>query len=469
MSDLPPQFPTLYKDLHHALKDWAKTDLPSPLIYLSLYQSYQRQGLSPRDATQQLFATALDGLAVQYPLHAQLLKQRFEAGQSIQQVANLLNLAPSTVFLKQREAISHLAEVIREMEHAHLLAREKLLARRLPPPSPLQIVGVDTVLVQLLNELGRSDAPWIICIEGMGGIGKTTLTDALARRAVQQGSFDEVVWLSAKPNAFNLDGTIQPATPAALSVGELTDALLRQVAGSAVASELSSTDEALRRLQTLFKAQPHLVVIDNLETLLDVEVLLPALLLLAAPTKFVLTSRKSFFAETLYHFAVPPLALPDALVLFHQEARARNLPALAEVGADSFETIYGTVGGNPLALRLVVGLAHVYEVDLILSDLAAARGEAVENLYTFIYRRAWEGLAEPARRALLSMPFVTDAGGRWEQLEMMSQLDASSLRQALMELVSLNLVDTRGTPIARRYTIHNLTRTFLQNQVAGWK
>jgi hypothetical protein len=36
-------------------------------------------------------------------------------------------------------------------------------------------------------------------------------------------------------------------------------------------------------------------------------------------------------------------------------------------------------------------------------------------------------------------------------------------------LVLLNLVDARGGLHERRYTIHSLTRTFLQEQVAKWK
>jgi hypothetical protein len=34
--------------------------------------------------------------------------------------------------------------------------------------------------------------------------------------------------------------------------------------------------------------------------------------------------------------------------------------------------------------------------------------------------------------------------------------------------VQLNLVDSRGDLKTRRYTIHNLTATFLQEQVVRW-
>jgi len=39
---------------------------------------------------------------------------------------------------------------------------------------------------------------------------------------------------------------------------------------------------------------------------------------------------------------------------------------------------------------------------------------------------------------------------------------------ALIRLVQLNLVDSRGDLLTRRYTIHYLTATFLQEQVVRW-
>ena len=39
---------------------------------------------------------------------------------------------------------------------------------------------------------------------------------------------------------------------------------------------------------------------------------------------------------------------------------------------------------------------------------------------------------------------------------------------ALNQLVTLKLVDARGGLNDRRYSIHNLTRTFLEEQVAQW-
>jgi DNA-binding MarR family transcriptional regulator len=48
-------------------------------------------------------------------------------------------------------------------------------------------------------------------------------------------------------------------------------------------------------------------------------------------------------------------------------------------------------------------------------------------------------------------------------------LDDAAVVGALDMLVKLNLVDVRGDLYQRRYTIHNLTRTFLHEQVLRWQ
>ena len=201
----------------------------------------------------------------------------------------------------------------------------------------------------------------------------------------------------------------------------------------------------------------------------DVETLLHTLRDLANPTKFLLTSRTSLFgAADLYHFAVPELTRPMTLGLVRQAARIRNLPDLLAASDDELQPIVETVGGNPLAIRLVVGQSHVHALDHILANLRAARGQTIEQLYTYIYRQAWDSLDETARRVLLVMPLVSSLGGTLAHIHKVSSLEIGAVTDALDRLIYLNLVDSRGDLKTRRYTIHNLTATFLQEQVIRW-
>jgi hypothetical protein len=155
--------------------------------------------------------------------------------------------------------------------------------------------------------------------------------------------------------------------------------------------------------------------------------------------------------------------------LIHYEASLSNPPYLQAASEAERKAVYQVVGGNPLALRLVVGQTHFFTLPTILADLPAGRGKQAEGLFTFIYRRAWEQLDEISRRVFLAMPLVAAGQGTLEHLADLIAIDSASLRDALTWLVTLNLVDRRGDAHEPFYTIHPLTRTFLHEQVLRWQ
>jgi transcriptional regulator with XRE-family HTH domain len=348
---------------------------------------------------------------------------------------------------------------------------QAVLEERLEKPTYTQLIGVEDHLDSLLRVLASPEPPWLISIEGFGGLGKTCLAHALSRRVIQQRLFDDFGWVSARQYVFHLGEGIKPVgLPAVLTVESLVEKLVAQLMPDTPRSDTLFAQQAQAILKTRLKRIPHLIVIDNLETVEDIEVLLPTLRELADPTKFLLTSRESLYHESgIYHFPLPELSETDALRLIRYETKLHNLTHLKQASDDDLKRIFEIVGGNPLAIRLVVGQIHEFALDVILDDLAQARGQTVEELYTFIYRRSWEALDEPARMLFLAMPLITDEGESLEGLIELSGLDAAAVRTSLRQLIDLNLANSFGDHNERYYSIHNLTRTFLHNQVLKWK
>lgn len=462
-------FATLRKDVHRALRDWHEADeTTTPLGYLYLFRRLQRQGVgNARRVTNRLLLQAIETLEATYDTDARFLQARFLERLPIHRLANQLNIAESTVYVVQRQAIARLAAVIRTQEEAATQDQRKLLLQRLEAPTYTELFGVDEALDKLRRLMADPGPPWLFAIEGIGGIGKTTLADALLRRLITQGRTDEVGWVSARQQRLNLGGGLDPVPAPALTAEQLVTALAAQLL-----PELNSQtppDKLLMTLQARLQATPHVVVIDNLETVGDVESLLPTLQTLVNPTKIILTSRRSLYSEpNIYHLRLPEMGPAVALQLIRQEARSSNLPELAAASDAELFPIYETVGGNPLALRLVVGQAHLYTLPSILYELQQARSRSAENLYEFIYRKAWEHLDPLSRQALLVMPLANPSGDEIDYLAEVGDLAIDELRTALSKLVTLNLVDARGGLYDRRYSIHGLTRTFLQEQVARW-
>lgn len=466
-----PGLTDLYEAVRQALRQWhGDNNIPSPLERLYLFRKAQRSGYTTiRRVTNQVLLDAMEQLKQTHEHDVKVLHLRFLDGWPVQRLARHFNVAESTIFTMQREAIERLADTLWQMDCAASAAQRAVLRARLEPASYSNLIGISEYLVQLQQLLVTSGPPWLVSIEGIGGIGKTSLADALLRQLIDANAFDEVGWVSARQTWLNFGGALRVSEKPMLTPETLIEQLLRQLLPDLAPPSGAPIEQSLRILEARLKASPYLIVVDNLETVADVEELLPTLQTLANPTKFVLTSRKSLYIEpNIYHFIVPELSEAHALQLIRQEAAWSNLPVLAAGQEADLLPIVQTVGGNPLALRLVIGQTHVHALETILEELRQARGQTAENLYTFIYRHAWNNLDELSQEVLLIMPLVQAQGESLEYLAEISELPASAIRQALNKLVMLNLVDARGGINDRRFSIHGLTRTFLQEQVAKW-
>ncbi|MEM7130400.1 MAG: NB-ARC domain-containing protein [Chloroflexota bacterium] len=475
MSTAQPDFSDrqgiLYEKILQAFRQRGEHSTASPLKELNLFRQV-KQGRSQPDhqVTTQLLDEGLKHLDETKPEFATILRLRFVERMTGYQVAQKLDLAQTTVERKQREAIEKLASIFDEQERQAQQAHIAQFEERLEAPFYDQLFGIDNHLDKLSDVIVPGKDVYTLLIQGMGGIGKTSLADALIRRAIANNLFDDFAWVSARQSRFQMVGTIRPVDTPALTGEALIEALCQQLLPDAILPVPFSYKHALPLLQTRLKQIPHLIAVDNLETVIDVEVLLPTLQRLANPSKFLLTSRKNIQTEmAVYPFSVPELVQQDALHLVRHEAILRNLPDIANGDDDQLMPIFDTTGGNPLALKLVVGQSHIHSLHDVLDSLKEARGEAIEKLYLHIYRYAWDHLDDLSRRVLLAMPFVPEAGGDSALLAKVSGLDMSVLNNGLAKLVTLNLINRNGGLANSRYTIHSLTRTFLHKQVVSWQ
>jgi hypothetical protein len=467
----PISLQRLQTDLEAALSLWHEPALAgSPLDYLSLVRLATTTPALSRRAHNQVLLEALEQLQLTKPQSTELLRLRYLEKRQVAEVALHLNIVENTFYVRKPVALRHLAEVVLEREQDHRAARRHHLEARLLPPTYGSLVGVARQVERVSAALSRPEAPWVVVVAGLGGIGKTALADRVVRLVLEAGSFGEVAWVSAGSHRLSLTGKVQVSPEAPTTIPALIESLLRQVSGAAwVTLQSLSTEEMLASLHERFKAVPHLVVIDNLETVEAVEHLLPLLRRLMNPTKFIVTSRHTPVGEPdVYQVPVTELTQADALILVREEARTRNLTELATAQDPVLAPLYGVAGGNPLALRLLVGQLQVFDLEVVVANLAQAQGAGIEALYTYIYWQAWNHLSEPARYLFLTTPLLPVSGGTLARMLEVSQLDPAVAQAALHQLVQFNLVEARGTPGARHYTIHSLTRSFLQEQVARW-
>jgi DNA polymerase III delta prime subunit len=459
---------TFAKRVHQALRAWHARHTEDMLTDLLLADQIrvERESATSRLISNQILMNGLDGLKQADEEAADLLNRRFLNRETALEVAYSRNLSEDVVFQRQRVAITQLARVIWGQEMELRQQRVRQIEARLEPPTYSRLFGAAEKMAKVRAQLETGSEPWLISLEGLGGIGKTSLADALVRELACGVHFHEIGWVSARRRLFRLSGGIETlGDQPDLTLVEWVDRLIDQFELAGLRRR--SDAEKLAGLKDFLRSQPCLVVVDNLETIADYRPLVSQLRGLVDPTKFLITTRHSLRDTSgVYSVTLRQLSRADTLALIRHEAETRGMHELANATETEMERIHDVTGGNPLATKLIIGQIHTLSLPVALARFRAAKGRSVEELLTFIYANAWQALGQDCRRVLQAMLLVTEEGGRLEQIAAAAELDEDDTASCLQRLATLSLVSVGGDLRERRYSLHQLTQTFVARRLS---
>jgi hypothetical protein len=372
------------------------------------------------------------------------------------QVYRELNISKAHFHRQRIAAVKALATLLFHQESA--LKPQGEWRAALPAPSYSCLFGANALIERVVNALANRNGPPVVVIDGFGGIGKTSAGRAAALQAMTAGLFQTLIWQTAQ-RALLTWGEIQTLDRPAFTA----DALLNHIARASGMSQIIPMPAEIktRAIHGLLNEIPTLLVVDNLETAVDVRALVDTLYqLVGGPaTKILLTSRQQLGTlNPMVACHVQPLTCADTLAFVRHHAAEQGEMELAGASDAVLRPIHDVTGGHPLAIKLVVGQANALPLEQILDRLRNAR--ASEALYAFIYRQSWKMISADAQEILLSLPHLAPGGAAWQDIETVSELPSQRLNAALEELTRFSLVNCAGDG-TKTYSLHPLMRHFI--------
>ena len=356
----------------------------------------------------------------------------------------------------EREAI---ARYSRQIENISSTAKEAERSAALASlPRRPYFVGREEEIKTILQSLQPNSRTFIIGIEGIGGMGKSTLAIEISHRCIENDLFEAVIWISAQESILTLHG-IEPVIPEAKTLSDILITIGINL-GNPTIGNLSMQDQ-IRRAYNLLARQTTLLVLDNFESLSKNEQreILDFLRRSPITLKVVITSRERVSEGQVIR--LQGLSFEESQALLEWDAQQKNI----HLTQDQSKYLVDLTGGLPLALLWVQGQIAVlgYSVTQVLDRLSL---DADIPILQYCFNHSWNLLGQSdAKKLLFILALQPDPVSRTALQEIAGILTNEHFANEISHLLQLSLIDHEHDK--DQFSILPLTRRFVRTQFAS--
>ena len=356
----------------------------------------------------------------------------------------------------EKEAIARYSKQIESITTTTKQAEKSQVLASLPRRP--YFVGREEEIETILQSLQPNSRTFIIGIEGIGGVGKSTLATEVSYRCIENDLFESVIWISAKESILTLHG-IEPVIPEAKTLSDIL-ITIGTTLGNPTIGNLSIQDQ-IKRAYNLLSKQTTLLVLDNFESLSKNEQrdILDFLRRSPITLKVAITSRERVSEGQIIR--LQGLSFEESNALLEWDAQQKNI----HLTKDQNKYLVELTGGLPLALLWVQGQIAVlgYSVTQVLDKLSL---DTDIPILQYCFNHSWNLLRHNnEKKILFVLALQPEAVSRTALKEITGIEDGDSFDHAISDLLQLSLIDHESD--RDYFSILPLTRRFIRTQFAS--
>jgi tetratricopeptide (TPR) repeat protein len=312
-------------------------------------------------------------------------------------------------------------------------------------------VGREQEIETILGSLDPASRTFIVAIEGLGGVGKTSLAIEVAYQCMEQELFAAIVWVTAKEFILTPSG-VETQTPDIQALKDIFSAIGEVLNYSTIGN--NPLEEQNKISYGLLSKQTTLLLIDNFETLSlpEREEIISFLRKTPVTVKSIITSRERISEG--HRIQLKGLLNEESKTLLEWVA-SQHANRLTN---EHIDKIIKVTGGLPLAMLWV---------EAQVSTSGASVNQVIERLefasdlpiLQFCFERSWGLLEIKAQQILIALALHIDPATRTALTYIVKARESDEYDSALSSILQLSLV-VHNQELDRFY-LHPLTRRFV--------